>query len=84
MHAHSRACTRTTGSTADLIAPSAPFSSFDLNKGDSKLPPLAGTLEERTAQLGGKSDIQRNVEEYLAPTPAGQVRLWVYDGVAWF
>ena len=46
--------------------------SSSIGREASKLPPLAGTLEERRAQYEEKSGLQRNVEQLLAPTPVGQ------------
>lgn len=61
---------------SDMLTPAASStpSKFDIsmNKDDSKLPPLAGTLEERRAQFQEKSGLQRNVEQLLAPTPVGE------------
>ena len=54
------------------IVSSSTSSTYDIGRDASKLPPLAGTLEERRAQFDEKSGLQRNVEQLLAPTPVGQ------------
>ena len=41
-------------------------------KPSSKLPPLTGSLEARQANFNEKSGVERALEEYLAPTPAGK------------
>ena len=49
------------------------FSTSDtLKASPSKLPPLTGTLEARQANFNEKSGVERALEEYLAPTPAGK------------
>ena len=57
-------------STDDAMSPSS-SSSFDINA-PSQLAPLKSTAAEKQLKYEEKPQIQRKVEELLAPTPAGQ------------